>query len=260
MMPKERRSTVDRADKYITVTKEGETWLMSPKLGGPISFIASSFNVNVENGKHIDFLMFKLPAETKGLMIVEVYLGRGEWAKCFILINAGSVQPFHLGEHIFIPKNGTVLNIINHHLEITCNDGKIFTSNSNDKTSGKRYVEANLLCQFAFGLIPQQAVIDAACDEVRETDAFAEAAELRKKLKYSAKKLDVAGNRIAELRESEKVLKDKLEKANDRISELDKSKNRLNDIALEILNAKPWKTVGQTNKRKLRTRIAEAYC
>lgn len=173
---------MNKTEVSLAITKEGDSWLLSPKFDGPIRIIGSSFDTKVKNEVHIKFLMFKLsPESEKGLMIVEDYKGRSEWDTHFITIDTRDEQPFNLKEYVFVPKGGKVLNIIDHHLEVACDDGKIFTSNP-IVDPGKQYVDANLLCQFVYDLVPLQAIIGTTCDEKRENDALAEAAGLRKQL------------------------------------------------------------------------------
>ncbi|MFA6382992.1 MAG: hypothetical protein WCX17_01040 [Parcubacteria group bacterium] len=132
-------------------------------------------------------------------------------------------------------------------------DGIFYTSDIYYTKKDKRIVNnANLLLTYLNKEVPAQAIIDVACDEVRESDALTEAAELRKKVEKSEKRIQKLNKSQEELwsellkrgelvSTTEKGLKEALEK----IEKLRASRLKFDEIINGLLDPhknKPWWT------------------
>lgn len=131
--------------------------------------------------------------------------------------------------------------------------GLVFATNdSSEKRIGVRYVpnEYDLLLQYLAGDVPAQAIIDAAQDAVRETDALAEAAELRKvkeRLLLTIKNYDVE---VAELRKE-------IGRAWESSAAVRKNKMIISNILHEIIDANKWKPWGKEKRQEVMRMLAD---
>lgn len=190
--------------------KEGETVSLVP-IGKDtrIIFCGASVPASViPSDKWLSSLTLAPKTGQKGIVAVHVYYhaGKSAWTAEFLLSvkNENGEASVDL-ENLWFPVSerlGQAAGV--NAVEVIINN-EIYTSDSTYRKEGKHFIPnplgGNLLCQYLTGDVPAQAVIDAAQDAVRETDALAKAAELRKEMKETKDKYSVLLKHIARLEE-----------------------------------------------------------
>jgi hypothetical protein len=126
------------------------------------------------------------------------------------------------------------------------------------KKFGKIFVPdgGNLLCKYLVGDIPAQDVIDAACDAKRETDALAEAAELRKQVDFLKDELNAANELLSVVEKSRDFMRSDLSNLVEKEKSLRQSRLKMVDIIDELLKSQEWKPWGAARRREINNSIA----
>jgi len=216
----------------VRVSNEGVVTLES-KGSTKFKVVASTFPLGASRNTKHHLAIFQLPREeSTGLLIVyadEPY---------FILVDTSKEQPIDLKHGMFYPIRNRIFNFFNDELEVVI-DSVVYTSREDGHAKNK--VNADLLCRYIFELISAQAVIDAACDAKRETDALAEVAELRKE--------------VEKLKNSKAAALGDLQYLIDKVDELRKSRLKMYDIIKKLLAAQEWKLWGAARRKEINDSI-----
>jgi len=153
----------------IAVTPNVKASVPADKTGNGFAYVPS-ISFFVEEGK-------------RGLIALRVSPDKGSCIDIIVSIeNDWAETSVDIGHH-WKPSSDRIGQAAN--AGIVVNIGGVFyTSDIYYVKKDKRIVnDTNLLLSYLNEEVPAQAVIDAACDEVRKSDALAEAAELQKEVK-----------------------------------------------------------------------------